>query len=236
MRNETKHISKSNVISRYHDDLKNCSPIRSKEVERGLLLKAKEGDINSRNKLVNSNLRFVFNTAKKYTGNGIPLEELISEGNMALLYAIDKYETNRDVRFITYASWWVRYFISDLVKKKYNRSLNEINEDCFDKDIRGINNIPEENTNKDNDLLHDTMKEQINENKLIDDLMEGLLPRERDVLESYYGLNGKKEMNLSELADKYGISKERIRQIKLSGLSKMRTEVLLMDDFENDLF
>ena len=235
MRNETKFVSKSNVISRYHDDLKSCSPIKSKELERGLLLKAKEGDVDSRNRLVKSNLRFVFNTAKKYTGNGIPLEELISEGNMALLYAIDKYETNRDVRFITYASWWVRYFISDLVKKKYNRSLNEQNEDVFSNSLRNLGNIPDDNNGKD-DEFNDTMKEQINENKLIEDLMSELSPRERDVLELYYGLNGKQEMNLSELADKYGISKERVRQIKLSGLSKMRTEVLLMDDFENDLF
>ncbi len=71
--------------------------------ERVTMLKAKNGDKIAREKILNHNLRFVVSVAKKYQNQGMPLEDLISEGNRGLIKAFEKFDITRDVRFITYA-------------------------------------------------------------------------------------------------------------------------------------
>lgn len=82
-------------------------PILSPEVQTQLAVKAKAGDQKAKEDLVKSNLRFVFSIAKQYQNQGIPLEDLISEGNMGVLAAIENFNPDR-ARFLTYAGWWIR--------------------------------------------------------------------------------------------------------------------------------
>ena len=81
------------------------------EEEYDLALKAKNGDKKARERLINSNLRFVVSVAKKFRGQGIPLEDLINEGNIGLMTAVDKFEPEKGYHFISYAVWWVRQAI-----------------------------------------------------------------------------------------------------------------------------
>src|SRR5262249_8908219 len=81
------------------------------EQEKDLALRAKSGDEDAFRKFIESNLRFVVSVAKKYSRSGYPLHELINEGNMGLIEAASRFDPNRGVRFITYASWWVRQAI-----------------------------------------------------------------------------------------------------------------------------
>ena len=83
------------------------SPTEEKEIIR----KARQGDEESFQMLIESNLRFVVSMAKKYSRSGYPMHELINEGNLGLLEAARRFDPDRDVRFITYASWWVRQAI-----------------------------------------------------------------------------------------------------------------------------
>jgi len=83
-------------------------PLLTAEEERELIRRAKKGDIEARNKLINSNLRYIYKMAKKYSGMGIPISDLINEGVLGLIKAIDKYDLKRRVRLLTYATSWIR--------------------------------------------------------------------------------------------------------------------------------
>ncbi|MDD5012379.1 MAG: RNA polymerase sigma factor RpoD/SigA [Candidatus Nanoarchaeia archaeon] len=79
-----------------------------RDEEKSYAIRAKNGDKDARKKLIESNLRFVVSVAKKFQGNGLPLEDLISEGNIGLMDSIKKYEPGKGYHFVTYAVWWIR--------------------------------------------------------------------------------------------------------------------------------
>ncbi len=83
-------------------------PLLSEEEEKAILLEAKSGSCDAATKLVNSNLRLVIKMAKQYTNNESELMELIQEGNMGLMKAVEKFDCSYDVRFSSYAAWWIR--------------------------------------------------------------------------------------------------------------------------------
>ena len=102
--------SDNEVLSTYLKAI-DTIPLLTYEEEYDLALKAKNGDKKARERLINSNLRFVVSVAKKFRGQGIPLEDLINEGNIGLMTAVDKFEPEKGYHFISYAVWWVRQAI-----------------------------------------------------------------------------------------------------------------------------
>ena len=109
----------------------NRIPLLSREDEYQLALAAKNGDKAAKNKIVNANLRFVVNIAKQYQGRGLELMDLISEGNVGLLTAIEKFDATKGYHFISYAVWWIRQSILKAIyeKSRGNRlQLNRVNE------------------------------------------------------------------------------------------------------------
>lgn len=119
-----------NILAIYLKDI-NRIPLLSHEEEAQLAIKAKQGDKAAKNKIVNANLRFVVNVAKKYQKHGLDLTDLISEGNIGLLIAIDKFDVTKGYHFISYAVWWIRQSILKAICEK-SRSirlpLNRANE------------------------------------------------------------------------------------------------------------
>lgn len=227
------------TVKTYYNQLKKCKPI-TKEQERSLIVKAKNGDLDAQNKILTSNLRFVFETAKKYRGNGVPMEDLIAEGNMGMVKAISKFNLAYDVKFYSYAVWWIRQAMQSLVQKTQISNSIEKGDD-------ELNSIVRENTVSDgeDDVINvrevilsdeeDEMNKEISKNQkvVVDKLMVGLDGREKMIIEQYYGLNGEEERNLEEIGVELGITKERVRQIKKKILFRMRSEVLCMDNIEN---
>ena len=218
----------------YYDDLKKYRPL-TKAKERRLLKKCKKGNLKAKNEILESNLRFVFDIARQYTGRGVPISELISDGNMGLLRAIEKFDESKDVKFISYAVWWIRQAMLESIKKKNAINFVEIepntdNDTSMDKklieddedDVSFNNDFSNENDEKEREI-------KIEQKNIVIKLLNVLDERERDVIESYYGINDKKELTLTDIGKKYNLSSERVRQIKKKGLMKLRTKMLLLN-------
>ena len=226
----------STTVKTYYDELKKYKPItRSKEKE--LIIKAKNGDINAQNEILTSNLRFVFNIASRYKGNGAAISDLISEGNLGLVKAIQKFDPNKNVKFISYAVWWVRNAMQEFIKKRQVTLNIEKEEETLNTVINdtGIKDSEDEWVTKKEVVLSNEQDEEKrelhkNQKKIVDKILSTLSDRERNIIEQYYGIDGKEEKNLEEIGNELGITKERVRQIKFSALCKLRSEVLLMEN------
>ena len=112
-------------VKRGHDDILDCylsdisrTPLLSREEEIKTAKEAANGSIPARDKLISANLRFVVKIAKKYQGHGLPLEDLINEGNIGLIKATENYDVNRGFHFISYAVWWIRQSILAAIAEK----------------------------------------------------------------------------------------------------------------------
>ena len=118
------------VLSIYLKEI-NSIPLLTREEEIELSQKAKNGDKAARDKMIKANLRFVVRVAKKYQNHGLDLTDLISEGNIGLINAIEKFEPSRGYHFISYAVWWINQSILKAVSEKSRAirlPLNRANE------------------------------------------------------------------------------------------------------------
>lgn len=188
----------------------------SKEEEFDLLISAKNGNLNSKNKLIKSNLKYVVQVSKKYQGMGIDLDDLISFGSIGLVISIDRFDLNNDVKFITFAIYYVRAEIK--------KSLNDLSrlvripshKTKLDNKYLKTYNISlsdDENINMCDKIQYDT---QIEENSLNIDINRSLnyLPdKQRDVIKMYYGIDYNKPKTMDEIALELNISNERVRQL-----------------------
>ena len=109
--------NEENILRTYLKEV-NRIPLLKKEEEEKIASLAALGDKPARERLVSSNLRFVIMIAKKYQGQGLPLEDLIAEGNIGLLSSIDHFDVSKGYRFITYAVWWIRQAIIKALHEK----------------------------------------------------------------------------------------------------------------------
>lgn len=122
--------SDDEVLSMYLNEI-NKIPMLSYEDEYQLALKAKEGDKKAFDRIINANLRFVVSVAKKYRGQGLALSDLINEGNIGLITALEKFEPEKGYHFISYAVWWIRQSIMKAISEKARAvrlPLNRANE------------------------------------------------------------------------------------------------------------
>jgi RNA polymerase primary sigma factor len=130
-------ITKPDVKSRDESTLAlylreiNRIPLLSREEEDEIAREAAKGSKKAQDRLVNANLRFVVNVAKKYQGQGLPLEDLISEGNIGLLNAVQRFDVDKGYHFISYAVWWIRQAVLKAICEKSRMirlPLNRVNE------------------------------------------------------------------------------------------------------------
>ena len=128
--NKFSKIERSDMISIYLKDI-NRYPLLSAEEEKECIALSQKGDARAREKLINSNLRFVVKVAKNYRNKGLPFADLISEGNIGLTIAADRFDSNKNVRFISYAVWWIKQTILKAIAEKshlIHLPINRMNE------------------------------------------------------------------------------------------------------------
>jgi RNA polymerase primary sigma factor len=258
-------------IGKYFKDVRKSVILTPKE-EVKLAERIKEGDDKAVDLLVNANLKFVISIAKEYQNQGLPLSDLISEGNYGLVKAAKRFDHEKGFRFISYAVWWVRqsilqslndnarivrlpaniinkitYLNKEIAKFEFLNEREPVYGEIFDKDkeVMDLVYYPKclslnETINDDGDELIELIPSQDEDenkleidNKVKDELQKTLSvldEREREIIENYFGINTDFEpMTLEAIGEKYGLTKERIRQIKEKAIRKLRHNA-------NDLF
>ena len=259
-------------INLYLKDISHIK-IMSPEEEKEVATRAKNGDKRARDKLIAANTRFVVSVAKQYQGQGLDLEDLISEGNAGLVRAADKFDPDRGWKFISYAVWWIRQSIMQALSDKsrtirlplsqvalYNKirkatsefmsknerepSLTELEEltkipeakiltivnssskmvsvdSPLKDDEQGtfIDIIPNQNIPK---ADYGTTKES--KEKELQEILKDLSPRSHDIIRMYFGF-GCTALTLEQIADRFGVHSERIRQLKEESLNIIKDKV-----------
>jgi len=122
--------SDENILSIYLKEI-NKVPLLTRGEEQDYARRAAKGETLAKNKLIQANLRFVVNVAKKYQNQGLPLSDLISEGNIGLMNAIERFDVSKGYHFISYAVWWIRQAILKAICEKSRMirlPLNRANE------------------------------------------------------------------------------------------------------------
>jgi len=109
--NMTQTNKNDSPVRRYFDEVE-AGPLLSREEEKELAKRIEQGDEEAREKLASANLRLVISIAKKYRGYGLPFLDIIQEGNIGLMKAIDKFDWRKGYKFSTYATWWIRQAIT----------------------------------------------------------------------------------------------------------------------------
>lgn len=229
----------THTVRVYYDDLKNKKPL-TKAKEKRLIKLSKRGDMKARNELLEANLKFVFDVAKRYSGRGVPMGDLISEGNLGLIRAIEKFDESNDVKFISYAVWWIRHSILDAIQKRKLTESVELesgvsNDNVFartlsddeDDNIEGVSPL---------DDYSEAYERLSRQNSLLNKMFSNLSQREISVINHYFGIDGNEKLNLIEIGQKLGITSERVRQIKMNAIRKMRSSALMFDNVEDFMF
>jgi RNA polymerase primary sigma factor len=133
-----------NVLSMYLKEINKISML-TREEEDHYARRAADGDEFAKHKLINANLRFVVNVAKKYQNQGLPLSDLISEGNIGLMNAIERFDVDKGYHFISYAVWWIRQAIlkaicekSRMIRLPLNRANELVQIEKARKEIQGL--------------------------------------------------------------------------------------------------
>ena len=221
----------SNSLNAYLDEIGKES-LLSIEEEQALSEQIQQGDRQALNKLVEANLRFVVAVVKHYQGLGLGMNDLVSEGNVALLQAAEKFEAGRGPRFVVFAEMYIRRAIE--------RALNE--QAGIYRLPRGERNPIEQSNSKPfsvdaplatganvslSNVLHDGDAPEADQElvaefdrKALEEAMTVLNDRERVVIAAFYGL-GQDHTTFAEIANLLELKRERVRQIRKTALRKL---------------
>ena len=249
-------------------------PLLTKEEEFDLARKARGGDEASRRKLILSNLKLVITIAKTYTSYGVPFLDLIEEGNLGLIKAVNLFDPDKGFRFSTYASWWIKQAIVRAISN-YSRTIRipihifqlitryvaleekgaglTIEERAeklkisikrfrmIEKLVQNIRSLDVASSLDTYTQLARTVDAGVGtdpekiilqqmENEKLAELLERLSDREKLIIKIRYGFDDGEPHTLAETGEIVHVSRERVRQLEMKALQKLRLLLEPMDD------
>jgi RNA polymerase primary sigma factor len=188
----------------------------SAEQERVLSERILKGDSRAVGKLVEANLRFVVKIAAQYRGQGLQLDDLISEGNIGLMKAAAKFDASRGTRFVNYAVAQVRQEIERAIREQNGKPMS------VDAPMNGRTNmnllsvlVNPDSPMADRRVYSETVEQSV------EFALRSLPERERRVVETFFGLDRERE-TLAEIAEDMGLKRERVRQIRDRAVRRLR--------------
>jgi RNA polymerase sporulation-specific sigma factor len=196
-------------------------PPLSKEDELSYLIKAKKGDVEARNILIEHNLRLVVFIAKKYDTSGYDLEDLVSIGSIGLIKGINTYKIDKNIKLATYASRCIANEILMFIRKNKKRK-NEISFDsALSYDIEGNELHLEDVLGTEDDLVPNEYEKKVDK-ELLEKEINVLDSRDKEIMTLRYGLGNTKEYTQKEVAELLGISQSYISRIEKKVIRRLK--------------
>lgn len=217
--------------SAYFKLIKHNKPLTKKE--ENILWKNfhENNDLDAREQLIKANLRFVPTVAKQFKGCGLPFADIIEEGNVGLIKAIDRFDSKKDTKVISYAVWWIRKCILEAIEKRGTLDAENIDDvyrqTQIQDDIQTDNDDMKIHASEKISFEEEDENSKLNTKQIIEELFDGVPERERFIVSDYYGLSGDAPKTLDEIGSEINLTKERVRQLNEKALKKMRSNALL---------
>ncbi|MFR5857445.1 MAG: RNA polymerase sporulation sigma factor SigK [Bacilli bacterium] len=214
------------IIAKYNEVLfvgatDKLPPPLGKEEELQYLIKAKQGDINARNILIEHNLRLVVFLAKKYENTTYDIEDLVSIGSIGLIKGINTYKIDKNIKLATYASRCISNEILMFLRKNKRKRSEVSLEEALNYDNEGNELHLEDILGTDIDLVPSEYEKKVDKEFLKKEI-ESLSPRDKEIMTLRYGLNNTLEYTQKEVAEMLGISQSYISRIEKKVVKKLK--------------